>query len=365
MSVRKPLEALFAHLYEPAEPPVPRAETAAPAEPVPPAPVPAEPAPPPEGVGEDELDGEPVLEAVAPDEYELRIGDITAGLAQTLRGTKDAAQHLHVARQLALKHDLAQLAEFDLLHGREHRKTGLPPDKPLHALDASLLDTHGLLRARDLLKEVQDAAARRSAQPVGSRPDILADEVSSRPLPHFMLNTKAFDTQLETKQPLTATVRSLKVLREQSRAKQLNDKQSTRPRQMEAVPSPPQLSMEEQQENMKILLRMQAPLGFKRNPRHVLPPRKPAADAAPVPPSIPRRDAFIHVTPELVHFSNYEAGGTRITLKLRPGRVLLLLTLRVAFGQAFTRLLSCCKTCQRYHGACGSSRPPLNSFRFL
>lgn len=309
MSVRKPLEAIFAHLYDPpAEvvdvPEAPKAQSEQP--------TPNEDSELPlaEPPSEDTSENTPAtLETEsAVDEYQMRIGNITASLEHTLQETKAAALHLNTARELAIKHDLSELLQLDKLHGREHRKTGLPPGDPLHSLNAELLDSHGLLRARDLLKEVQAAAARRSAQAVGGT-DILAEEASSRPPPHYMRGTKAFDTQMETKQPLTATVRSLKVLREQSRAQQLNEKYSSKLKPSETTVAA-QLSMEEQQENMKILKRMQGPLNFKRNPRYVLPPRKDASDAAPSPPLVPRRDTFIHVIPDSVHFVDYEAGGT-------------------------------------------------------
>ena len=305
MSVRKPLEAIFSHLFDP------------PAEAVVDAPVADEPPaeePPPEQATPAEGDGEGEEEAPAPepepepepDKYEVRIGGITSGLEEVLKGTKAAAEHLTTARQLALKHDLAEVAALDQLHGREHRKTGLPPADPLLALEPSLLDSHGLLRARDLLKEVQAAAARRSAQAVGGV-DILAEEASSRPPPHFMLSTKTFDAKLDTKQALTNTVRSLKKMRDANRAKELNDKY--KPMIEAAGKMPPGLTMEQQQADIKILKRMQGPLAFTRNPRYVLPPRKAASEAAPVPSAVARRDTFIHVIPEKVNFVDYEAGG--------------------------------------------------------
>ncbi|KAL1524359.1 hypothetical protein AB1Y20_019256 [Prymnesium parvum] len=309
MSVRKPLEAIFAHLYTPpsedlAATPT-REEVTVPSSQEVDVNTQAEGGDPPsqEPAPEAAVDVPAPAPEVVRDEYDDRIGNITANLEQTLQLTKAAAQHLNSARQLALEHDLTEIAQLDQLHGREHRKTGLPPGEPLLALDPSLLDEHGLLRARDLLKEVQEQAARRSAQPGGGL-DILAEEASSRPQPHFMLSTRAFDAQLEARQSLTATVRSLKTLREQSREKQLTD---VKPRV--GTKLPPQLTMEEQQENIKVLRRMHGPLGFMRNPRYVLPPRKPASEAAPMPLAVPRRDTFIHVIPETINFVDYEAGG--------------------------------------------------------
>ena len=69
------------------------------------------------------------------------------------------------------------------------------------------------------------------------------------------------------------------------------------------------MGMEQQELELKVMRRLQAPLDFIRNPRFVLPPRKPAEQAAPEPPAVPRRDTWIHCNPEKVNFVAYDAGG--------------------------------------------------------
>lgn len=288
MSVRKPLEGLFSHLY------VPVTEASLP-EP-PPEPGPAELEPAEAAVDGDEGEVAPEVEPVLEpdqDEYAVRIDAIQASLEKTLEGTKAAASHLNSARELSVEHDLAAVAALDYLHGREHRKTGLPPGDPLLALDASQLDNHGLLRARDLLRQVQKEAALRSAQVVGGV-DILAEEASNRPPPHFTLHTKAFDSTVHAKSALTASVRSLKALRDAGLTKSIGGDGA------KLSKMPPGLTMEQQEQDVAILRRMQAPLAFTRNPRYVLPPRKSASEAAPVPQAVPRRTDVIHVIPEKV-----------------------------------------------------------------
>merc|ERR1712185_294600 len=69
------------------------------------------------------------------------------------------------------------------------------------------------------------------------------------------------------------------------------------------------MPMEQQERELKVMKRLQAPLDFLRNQRFVLPPRKAAEQAAPEPPAVPRRDTWIHCNPEKVTFVAYEAGG--------------------------------------------------------
>ena len=318
MSVKMPLQAIFSHLYPATDPDaLPDADEAADA----PA---AEPEPEPEPAGEG-AEGEEAAEEVEPvviaepppDEYAERISTINGGLADTLSVSHAAADHLTTARKLALSAEIASAKQLDLDHGLEQRRTGLPIGESLLALDTGVLGTHGLLHAKDLLVRVQKAQRARSSD-VSTGKDILAEEAASRPPPHYMLYTKGFESNVDSKSALIAGVKSVRALREASRARELDElekagkappKVDEEARRIARAKADAMMPMEQQERELKVMKRLQAPLDFLRNQRFVLPPRKPAEQAAPEPPAVPRRDTWIHCNPEKVSFVAYDAGG--------------------------------------------------------
>ena len=66
-----------------------------------------------------------------------------------------------------------------LEHGLEQRKTGMPIGESNLTLEQSVIETHGLLHARELLHSVQRAQQARQSD-VSTGKDILAEEAASR-----------------------------------------------------------------------------------------------------------------------------------------------------------------------------------------
>ena len=210
MSVQQQLASIFGNLYPSNEPsdlpelPAPAAaeEVAAPAE-------------------ADDAEAAPAAEEApaiaeapaAPDEYAFQIDAIEGGLRDALSHSQFAAEHLTTERQQSLAKEITSAKALDQEHGLEQRKTGLPIGPSLLTLDPSLLETHGLLHAHELLTAVQRAQAARSAEPSTGK-DILAEEAASRPPPHYMLHTRGFESQVASKSALIAGVKSVRALRE-------------------------------------------------------------------------------------------------------------------------------------------------------
>ena len=220
MSVKLPLQSIFSHLYpspEPEEPaaPEPAAEPAEGAEPADVAP---------EETGA-EAGGEPAEEAPAappapPDKYEQQISTIEGGLNQALARSEEAANHLMTSRSLALADEIKHAQRLDLEHGLEQRKTGLPIGPSHLELEHNVLETHGLLHAKDLLVSVQNAQRARQSD-TGTGKDILAEEAASRPPPHYMVFTQGFESNIASKGALIASVKSLRALSLENRKKEL------------------------------------------------------------------------------------------------------------------------------------------------
>ena len=142
------------------------------------------------------------------DAWGQQIMAIEGSLASMLEESMLAAEQLNVKRTLAMRADIQRNKELDYDHGREHRKTGLPVGPSLLETDAGLIVHHGLLHAHELLVQVQMAQAARSAEPQGR--DLIAEEASSRPPPHYMKSTANFDATYTSKGAIISTVKSLK-----------------------------------------------------------------------------------------------------------------------------------------------------------
>lgn len=318
MSVKLPLQSIFSHLYpapEPEEPPPAEAEAPAEEGEV----AAAEAAPPEESGAEGGEPAEPLAPSPPPppDKYEVQINTIDGGLKQALARSEEAADHLVTARSLALSEEIKTSQRLDLHHGLEQRKTGLPVGPSHLELDQTVLETHGLLHAKELLIKVQNAQRARSSD-VGTGKDILAEEAASRPPPHYMVYTKGFESNIASKGAMIASVKSLRAMAQENRKRELLELEKAGklppPRNEEArrqarAKADAAMPMEQQELELKVMKRLQAPLDFLRNQRYVLPPRKAAEDAAPEPPAVPRRDAWIHCNPEKVNFVAYDAGG--------------------------------------------------------
>lgn len=311
MSVKAPLQSIFSHLYPDPnaalavqEPPVSAADGGEPetkdaaAEPV---------------GGDPEPTAPPADTA---DAWGQQIMAIEGSLASMLEESMLAAEQLNVKRTLAMRADIQRNKELDYDHGREHRKTGLPVGPSLLETDAGLIVHHGLLHAHELLVQVQMAQAARSAEPQGR--DLIAEEASSRPPPHYMKSTANFDATYTSKGAIISTVKSLRQLalanRERALAEaiangtappQRDDEERARAR----AKADAMMSMDQQEAELKVMRRLQGPMDFIRNPRFVLPPRRAPEDAPLEPLPVPRRNDWIHANPEKVHFVAYEAGG--------------------------------------------------------
>ena len=338
MSVRASLESIFSHLFtEPEEgsaeegsdsrPPA-KAEAAAAA-----AAAAAEPEPEPELEPEAEVPAEvetqqldPVLHyAGVP--YLERVAEIDDELEQRLVGAKYANSHLAFQRDRAAKKDAAVILAQDFEFGREQRKTGLPPAGSQLGLDVSVLEQHGLLHPRGILTRVQKDRSARSCESPGTI-DIMAEEATSRPLPHYMQITGAHAHQMQSKAAVIGNVRGLRQLRERNRCEAEEEERRQIVSQMLAEgldpavvasatakvvkerPKPKEaMSMDQMELEAKVMRRVQAPLDFLRNPRFVRGPRAAGKDAASMPPDVPRPGALIFCKPERVNFVDYEVGG--------------------------------------------------------
>ena len=158
---------------------------------------------------------------------------------------------------------------------------------------------------------MQEARAARACETKGDLEDMIAAGEAERPPPHYMQSTGARDAMMETKKYVVAsTVKSIRQLREQKAAAAA----------AAGLPWPPpkkkgkdkkaeKMTMEQLELEEKVMRRVQAPLAFARNPRFVLPPRKPVSEAAPQPPRVANPDMWILCKPERVNFTQYEVGG--------------------------------------------------------
>ena len=221
MSVKLPLQSIFSHLYpapEPEEPPPAEAEAPAEEGEV----AAAEAAPPEESGAEGGEPAEPLAPSPPPppDKYEVQINTIDGGLKQALARSEEAADHLVTARSLALSEEIKTSQRLDLHHGLEQRKTGLPVGPSHLELDQTVLETHGLLHAKELLIKVQNAQRARSSD-VGTGKDILAEEAASRPPPHYMVYTKGCESNIASKGAMIASVKSLRAMAQENRKREL------------------------------------------------------------------------------------------------------------------------------------------------
>ena len=337
MSVRSSLESIFSHLYPAAaeddlglstvaDGAAPAAEDAAGAPPPESAAVEAVP-PPADAPDDAEASAEaepPPLKPPPPSEAARRArqdedAKLMTSELETIQHTLEARQsaskvvnvHLTEARHRAAKEDQSLLLAKDYEYGLEQRKTGLPMDESMLRLDASLVAEHGLLHPRQLLQSVQEARAARACETKGDLEDMIAAGEAERPPPHYMQSTGARDAMMETKKYVVAsTVKSIRQLREQKAAAAA----------AAGLPWPPpkkkgkdkkaeKMTMEQLELEEKVMRRVQAPLAFARNPRFVLPPRKPVSEAAPQPPRVANPDMWILCKPERVNFTQYEVGG--------------------------------------------------------
>ena len=219
--------------------------------------------------------------------------------------------HLTEARHRAAKEDQSLLLAKDYEYGLEQRKTGLPMDESMLRLDASLVAEHGLLHPRQLLQSVQEARAARACETKGDLEDMIAAGEAERPPPHYMQSTGARDAMMETKKYVVAsTVKSIRQLREQkAAAAAAAGLPWPPPKKKEKDKKAEKMTMEQLELEEKVMRRVQAPLAFARNPRFVLPPRKPVSEAAPQPPRVANPDMWILCKPERVNFTQYEVGG--------------------------------------------------------
>ena len=335
MSVRSSLESIFSHLYPAAaeddlglstaaDGASAAAEDAAGAPPPEPA---AEAVPPPADAPDDaeaSADAEPPPPKPPPPSEAARRArqDEDAKLMtselETIQHTLEARQsaskvvnvHLTEARHRAAKEDQSLLLAKDYEYGLEQRKTGLPMDESMLRLDASLVAEHGLLHPRQLLQSVQEARAARACETKGDLEDMIAAGEAERPPPHYMQSTGARDAMMETKKYVVAsTVKSIRQLREQKAAAAAAGLPWPPPKKKEKDKKAEKMTMEQLELEEKVMRRVQAPLAFARNPRFVLPPRKPVSEAAPQPPRVANPDMWILCKPERVNFTQYEVGG--------------------------------------------------------
>ena len=337
MSVRSSLESIFSHLYPAAaeddlglstaaDGAAPAAEDAAGAPP--PEAAAVEAVPPPADAPDDaeaSADAEPPPPKPPPPSEAARRArqDEDAKLMtselETIQHTLEVRQsaskvvnvHLTEARHRAAKEDQSLLLAKDYEYGLEQRKTGLPMDESMLRLDASLVAEHGLLHPRQLLQSVQEARAARACETKGDLEDMIAAGEAERPPPHYMQSTGARDAMMETKKYVVAsTVKSIRQLREQkAAAAAAAGLPWPPPKKKEKDKKAEKMTMEQLELEEKVMRRVQAPLAFARNPRFVLPPRKPVSEAAPQPPRVANPDMWILCKPERVNFTQYEVGG--------------------------------------------------------
>lgn len=157
----------------------------------------------------------------------------------------------------------------------------------------------------------------------------LCAQASMRAPPHYMESTKTFEVKA-SELPLTASVRSVRKLRDAQRLARESEKAESAEAAAVADAAAAATAGQRLEKKKKkgysgdpsqedrLMQRMQAPLHFLRNPRVVLPPRKPATEALQRQPKVPSPGAFIHVSPQEVIFTDYEAGGVyEIPVQLR------------------------------------------------
>ena len=337
MSVRSSLESIFSHLYPAAaeddlglstaaDGAAPAAEDAAGAPPPESAAVEAVP-PPADAPDDAEASAEaepPPPKPPPPSEAARRArqdedAKLMTSELETIQHTLEVRQsaskvvnvHLTEARHRAAKEDQSLLLAKDYEYGLEQRKTGLPMDESMLRLDASLVAEHGLLHPRQLLQSVQEARAARACETKGDLEDMIAAGEAERPPPHYMQSTGARDAMMETKKYVVAsTVKSIRQLREQkAAAAAAAGLPWPPPKKKEKDKKAEKMTMEQLELEEKVMRRVQAPLAFARNPRFVLPPRKPVSEAAPQPPRVASPDMWILCKPERVNFTQYEVGG--------------------------------------------------------
>ena len=302
MSVKASLEVIFADLYD-------TGEDSAEAAPAVTAPSSEDPE-----TGADVEESQPD-EAATADENAIEIDRIRGKLEASLSGTAEAAEHLVKAREVAAVKDTAVSLTKDHAYGREHRKTGLPVDDSKLLLDETLVAEHGLLHPRKLMTEVHAARSRTSAEPDSIFDLQQLEDATGDKDAHYMQHTRSFREQTSAS-PLTASIKSVRALRQATRmadsasgtrradAADSGAAASKRAGEPRGPSKPLKPSPEVRAQEVRLVAKMQAPLHFIRNPRFVLPPRKPISEVESMQPKVPTRSTFIHCSPQEVSRSH-------------------------------------------------------------
>lgn len=236
-------------------------------------------------------------------------------------------------RQLAGELHSAALLRKDDEFGRQHRKTGVPPDPSQLALDESVMGRHQLLRPRELLRSAQAEALKRAALA-----DVAVSEeerLAGTPRPHYLAETASHERQVGHF-TVVAGIAAVRQLRDATRMARAADHSATKALDASDVSESGQSASEALRKKKaraaallmpsaavvaaekRLVARSQAPLHFRRNPRHVpRAPLTPAAEALAVPPpplalqppTPPPGGSVIHPTPQEVVFTDYAIGS--------------------------------------------------------